>query len=154
MRKTVFILIALCSFFPAAASVQSIVSAAGRSAGLPDGFSVSVAMEESTLNYAAISPGGGSRGVMQISKEFEAYLVSVYMPNWFTPFNVWLPSDNATLGCRYLSDLYKRFGSWENALMAYNWGPGNLSKALRGEIAIPEKVQGYADRIMNRWRAN
>ena len=32
---------------------------------------------------------------------------------------------------RYLSTLYKRFGSWELALAAYNCGPGNVSKAVR-----------------------
>ena len=30
----------------------------------------------------------------------------------------------------YLQRLYKRFGDWQLALAAYNWGPGNVQRAL------------------------
>lgn len=40
---------------------------------------------------------------------------------------------------RYLKALYRMFNSWEDALMAYNWGPGNVQQYNRGLIATPPR---------------
>ena len=33
--------------------------------------------------------------------------------------------------CKYLESLYKMYGDWSMVLAAYNYGPGNVSKAIR-----------------------
>lgn len=38
---------------------------------------------------------------------------------------------------KYLKQMYNKFNNWGYALMAYNWGPGNVSKWLQGTIQNP-----------------
>ena len=40
-------------------------------------------------------------------------------------FNVY---ENILLGRAYLARLLRRYGSWSDALAAYNWGPGNVDQ--------------------------
>ena len=42
---------------------------------------------------------------------------------------------------KYLASLKEQTGSWEGAVAAYNWGPGNLAK--RGIDAAPEETRNY-----------
>lgn len=49
---------------------------------------------------------------------------------------------------RYLRVLYRMFGEWRSALMAYNWGPGNVAKYNRGEaITVPIETSQYVAQI-------
>jgi membrane-bound lytic murein transglycosylase D len=41
------------------------------------------------------------------------------------------PQRSTEAACRFLSDLYLRYGSWELAMAAYNMGHGGLSRAIR-----------------------
>ena len=34
--------------------------------------------------------------------------------------------ENRALGRAYLAQMYRRYGSWSDAVAAYNWGPGNM----------------------------
>lgn len=55
----------------------------------------------------------------------------------------WNPEENLMTGFKYLRHLHDRFGSVENALMAYNGGPGRMA---RGEV--PEASRRYAVAIL------
>jgi hypothetical protein len=79
----------------------------------------------------------GAMGLMQI--------IPKYHPN-VNPCNVNMSIVYAGF---YLNKLYERFGTWHDALMAYNWGPTNLARAKRTGSRIPGSVQGYATRILN-----
>lgn len=47
---------------------------------------------------------------------------------------------------RYLANLYRRFGTWSQALAAYNWGMGNVER--RGLAAAPAETQDYYNTIL------
>lgn len=52
-------------------------------------------------------------------------------------------------GARYLKKMYGMFNDWRYALMAYNWGPGNMRKYLRseGSIPVPMETSQYVAKI-------
>lgn len=60
---------------------------------------------------------------------------------------------------KFLTQLYKQFGSWELALAAYNWGPGNINKAINRNLAaglptdywslqMPAETMAYVPRFL------
>jgi len=60
---------------------------------------------------------------------------------------------SAAGGTSYLAQLYNQFGSWDLALAAYDWGPGNLSKAVAtyGSSWLahaPAETQNYVATIL------
>lgn len=58
------------------------------------------------------------------------------------PFN---PIDNIIGGTKYLRQMYDRFGTWRLALVAYNWGPTNLSN--KGIERMPRETRNYLKRV-------
>ena len=58
-----------------------------------------------------------------------------------------LQSTNAALD--YLQRLYKQFGDWQLALAAYNWGEGNVAKAIKRNQAL-RKPTNYQSLTMPR----
>lgn len=49
---------------------------------------------------------------------------------------------------RYLARMYRLFGDWSTALMAYNWGPGNVKKHIQGLGApVPMETSQYVAQI-------
>ena len=56
----------------------------------------------------------------------------------------------------YLEELHGRFGDWLLALAAYNWGEGNVSRALQRvgsnagffDIRVPGETSRYVDRLL------
>ncbi|NRO99127.1 transglycosylase SLT domain-containing protein [Paraburkholderia sp. NMBU_R16] len=64
------------------------------------------------------------------------------------------PATNVLAGAYYMSDLYKQFGSWPEALRAYNSGPdqvnpSNLSSVTVGDPNYVNSVMNFAATIQN-----
>jgi gas vesicle protein len=60
-------------------------------------------------------------------------------------------AQNRVLGRAYLERLYLRYGNWSDAVVAYNWGPGNLDAWISGgrpAEQFPLHVQRYRDRVL------
>ena len=60
-------------------------------------------------------------------------------------------SENMLLGRFYLARMFRRYGSWSDALAAYNWGPGNVDQWIaRGRHAeqLPAETTRYIDRVL------
>jgi len=52
--------------------------------------------------------------------------------------------DDSVTAADYLSSLYKRFGDWQYAVAAYNWGPGNVHRYQADPlIGLPEETKNY-----------
>ena len=59
-------------------------------------------------------------------------------------------AQNRALGRAYLAYLYRRYGSWPDAVAAYNWGPGRMNSWIgsgRPFDKFPPAVAQYRSRV-------
>lgn len=113
--------------------------------GLDPGLVMAVIAQESGGRADAVSPKG-ARGLMQLMPETAAEL-GVNADN---------PAQNVRGGVSYLGNMLNRYGgNVEHALMAYNWGPGNMDawlrtgKGVNGQ-AMPAETRAYASGVLGR----
>jgi soluble lytic murein transglycosylase-like protein len=106
--------------------------------GIPRDLVVRLAWQESRFTADAHNASGAS-GIMQI------------IPRWHPGVDPFDPFAAIDYGARYLRDLRAQFGTWELALKAYNWGPGNVAAWLRGgpgAPAEPLETRNYSAQIL------
>jgi hypothetical protein len=115
----------------------------------------SIIQQESGGDNTKVNPSTGAAGLMQI------------MPANFKPYGVSDPhndSQNVNAGIRILSEGLNAFhGDVELALASYNYGIGNLRKAMTAnhattfaEVAphLPAETRNYVPKVMARLRQN
>ncbi|MDE2097524.1 MAG: lytic transglycosylase domain-containing protein [Patescibacteria group bacterium] len=90
---------------------------------------------ESKGNRLAVSPAGAQGPYQFMPETAQQYGVD--------PFHEGQAREGAR---RYLTDLYNKTGSLEKALMAYNWGPGNLDKYGAGKA--PKETRDYVKKVL------
>jgi hypothetical protein len=59
--------------------------------------------------------------------------------------------ENRALGRAYLAQMYRRYGSWPDAVAAYNWGPGHMDSWIGGGRPFdkfPLAVEIYRIRVL------
>jgi hypothetical protein len=59
--------------------------------------------------------------------------------------------ENRALGRAYLAHMFRRYGSWPDAIAAYNWGPGHLDEWIGGgrpADKFPAAVDRYRNRVL------
>jgi hypothetical protein len=84
----------------------------------------------------------GPQGPMQMS---EAAAFDVGGGDRFNPV------ENRALGRAYLAQMFRRYNNWEDAVIAYNWGPGNLNQWLaagRPPDGLSISIKSYLSRVM------
>lgn len=62
-------------------------------------------------------------------------------------------AQNREGGKRYLGSMFDRYGNWDDALAAYNWGPGNVDKWIakgRNTDAMPAETRNYVSDTLRR----
>lgn len=96
----------------------AVFDQASAAARLPRGLLARVAWQESRYRVDAYNAGSGAAGIMQI------------VPRWHPGVDPYDARAAIPYAAAYLRRLYDRFGSWALALCAYNWGEGNLSRAI------------------------
>jgi soluble lytic murein transglycosylase-like protein len=111
---------------------QAIIDTA-TSYGIDPNIALAVAQHESGLNPEAIG-SKGEIGIFQLMPATAASL-GVDPTNW---------QENIRGGIAYLASLFGQFGSWDQALAAYNAGPGRVS---RGQV--PASTQSYVRSVLN-----
>ena len=93
---------------------------------------------ESRGNINAVSPAG-ARGPYQ------------FMPATAKQYGLADPHDEPSArgaAKRYLTDLTNKFGGdTDKALLAYNWGPGNVDRYLKTGGPIPVEAQQYVGKV-------
>ncbi|MBX7138077.1 MAG: lytic transglycosylase domain-containing protein [Oligoflexia bacterium] len=100
----------------------------------------------------------GAVGLMQLLPETGRYISAKLDSAWHGSWKLREPEYNIKLGIGYLQYLKKMFnGNLEHALIAYNWGPGNLQQALEARSHIPSSTKEYARTILwnhKRWKSD
>lgn len=118
--------------------------------GMPSGLLRRIAAKESGGgNFAAINPnaynyGSQASGIFQITPITVAEIRRL----WGISIDPKNPV-HATIGAAlYLAYLGNKFQDWRLAVMAYNWGPGNVNKYLKYARAgynypVPAETRNY-----------
>lgn len=121
----------------ALSAIQNAIVQAALSAGVDPGIALGVAKVESGFNPGARG-AAGEVGLFQLLPSTAASL-------GVDPTD---PAQNIEGGVRYLAQLHSEFVTWEDALAAYNWGPGNVSNTdASGDY--PASVQGYVNAVLS-----
>ena len=127
-------------------SVEAKLEAEARRQGVDPILVKAVAMQESNGRQSVVSHAGAV-GVMQVMPQYV---------NDFGGGDVHNEDDNIRLGVRELKAyLGQAGGDVREALLRYNWGPGNVAaykktgKGIRGQ-AMPKEAREYADRVLGR----
>ena len=102
----------------------------------PSSLVLSLVQAESSGNQSAVSPAGAI-GLFQLEPATAAGLN--VNPN--------TASGNIQGGLTYLQQLYNQFGNWDEALEAYNEGPGALQAQLAA--GVTPTSAGYASGILS-----
>lgn len=106
--------------------------------GIPSGMLVRLAWQESRFRQDIISgatvSSAGAKGMFQLMPIHWKY---VDPTNWRA---------SADYAGAELARLYRVFGSWAQALAAYNWGEGNLKKY--GLASAPRETRNYYNEIL------
>ena len=91
-----------------------------------------------------------AQGLMQIIPEtWEYVILKEFERKSADPYNIF---NNVRAGCFYMAEQIHKFDTYDQALMAYNWGPHNVRSLLAGELTeedIPRETTNYV-KLINR----
>lgn len=110
--------------------------AAGAQNGLPAELIKAVAVAESRMNPAAVSPAG-AEGLMQIIPSTQRALGVT------DPFDA---EQSIAAGAAYLATQVGRFGDYTRAIAAYNAGPEAVARY--GDVPPYRETQTYVSRVL------
>lgn len=103
---------------------------------IPAGLLVRLLWEESKFNPNASNPSGAV-GIAQI------------VPSQHPSVNAFDPVASIRYAGGFLAQLFRQFGDWSLALMAYHAGAGNVAKYVAGKPSgVGPLTIGYAQRIL------
>lgn len=111
---------------------KDMISGFLREEGVPQDL-IYLAVAESGFQPQALNARSGAGGMWQFMPFAGAY--GLTRNGWFDErFD---PEKSSRAYARYMKELYNQFGDWYLAMAAYNWGPGNVQRAVM--------KTGYAD---------
>jgi len=89
-----------------------------------------------------------AQGLMQIIPETWDYIVlKEFTRKRANPHNIY---HNIKAGCFYMAEQVHKFNTYDEALMAYNWGPHRVRQLIAGDLSydnIPEETKKYVESI-------
>jgi len=128
---------------------ETIVREARRNSLDPDLVMAVVQVESGGYNFAVSNVG--AMGLMQLMPTTGEELARSLDIDWRGSETLFDPVVNVTLGVAYLRQLSDRYGTWEAALAAYNWGPARIDRRLQRGVALPD---AYARQVLELYAAD
>ena len=125
---------------------------------IPAALTFAVIKTESNFDKDVIS-SAGAMGLMQIMPSTYEWLAQAKFNETANVSLLFDPETNIRYGTYYLQYLYTKFGTWEKALIAYNWGEGNFKRHLdeygytEGDYdSIPiTETRNYVKKVLHHW---
>ena len=101
----------------------------------------------------------GAIGLMQLLPSTAEWLAEEHLNESPLLVSLYIPSTNIRYGVYYLQYLFSKFGSWEKAIIAYNWGEGNFLRFIEEHgytegnyNSIPvRETRNYVKKVMSYW---
>ena len=137
---------------------HSIVTKYAKQYSDPEELVFAIIKVESNFDPSVVS-SAGAMGLMQMLPSTYEWLTTKLGDN-YSKDDLYDPETNIRYGTYYLQYLYSRFGTWEKAIIAYNWGEGNFSEFLNNEgytegdyDSIPvTETKNYVKKVMHHWK--
>jgi soluble lytic murein transglycosylase len=111
-------------------AIADVLIAAEREHGLDSLLALALMEQESGFRPDAVSPEGGTLGLMQIDPYVGRSVAEELGIPWKNRTTLLDPVTNVRIGVSYLVEMFGRFGKRELALTAYNLGPNRLEEML------------------------
>lgn len=135
---------------PDSSGIARIIVTESRKADMDPLFVAAVVRAESMFRHKAVSHRGAT-GLMQLMPQTGQYVAKLSNIALKGLEDLHNPETNIKLGIWYLKHLGERFGGChEKLLVAYNWGPSNLRRALTNKSAYPRESLQYVQRVISR----
>lgn len=129
-----------------AAPYLSAIATAERVNGIPENLLARLLYQESAFRPDVISG--------QVTSSAGALGIAQIIPRWHPGVDPLEPYGAIAYAGRYLAQLKQRFGTWDKALAAYNWGQGNLATVITqsgaawlDDAALPNETRNYVAAI-------
>lgn len=111
-------------------------------------FVATLIRHESGFRRSVVS-SAGAVGLMQLLPSTGRFVCGLRQTSWGGSQRLCSPAYNLQLGITYLKYLLRQFPqNLSHMLIAYNWGPGNLQRALKHRRTIPRGPISYARSII------
>jgi hypothetical protein len=114
---------------------QARTAEVAREVGIDPTFFTNQIRQESGFNPQAYNPSGAS-GIAQI------------IPRFHPGVDVWDAEASLQYAARLMKGYVEQYGSWKRALIAYNWGSGNLAHWDGNDASLPAETRHYIEVIL------
>jgi len=135
--------------YKAPSEIGSIIMQEAEAIGMDPALALAIAETESGFDPNAVGPetksGERAQGLFQLMPRTAE---SLEVTNRLDP------KQSARGGVRYLQKMLANYdNNLDDALMAYNWGPGNLSKYKKGiKKTVPTETKNFVQKVKERMK--
>jgi soluble lytic murein transglycosylase len=133
---------------PEKQSLAQIIVSESRKADVDPLFVAAIVRAESMFKHKAVSRRG-AQGLMQIMPATGRFISKQSKIELKDAAALHNPETNIKLGVWYVRYLLTKFkGDRTQMLVAYNWGPSNMLKAIASGTSLPKESVQYVQKVL------